>query len=274
MTRLNLPWLAAAVMIVSITGTAFVAHAEGEKADAAAVSESPESSDSKPAFSNMFFSFSKQSSDRYNGEIFQVGAEAKPWERWTTGLGAFFLSRHYSGANIDDASVVASAARAFDGGRYFESAVSFSPDAKILPRWTASFMPHQVLGSTDIALGFDYREYEKVTAGTLHPLVRHDFSDRFAVAAGAFLARSHKTMSSVHGDLIYKPFEYQTAKLSVAGGESLEDAGVSATFSSVYLSYGVALGRWGLIFDGTNYWSSLRHETSFGVRVEYRGLSK
>lgn len=224
----------------------------------------------KSAFSNMFVSFSKQNSDRYNGELIQVGAEAKPWERWTTGLGALFLSRHYGSTSINDASVVAAVSRSFDGGRYFESGVSFSPDAKILPRWTAALTPHQVLGSTDFSLGFDYREYEKVIAGSIHPAVRHDFGDRFAISAGSFIARSYKTMSSFHGDVIYKPFQFQTAKLSVAGGETLEDAGVSATFSSVYLSYGFTMGRWGLIFDGTNYWSSLRHETSFGLRIEYR----
>lgn len=215
--------------------------------------------------------FSRQTSARYDGSILQAGIETSASENLRLNFGALTLKREYSAdARIADSSFAAGAAYNFGAGTYFESRIEHSPDAEILPRSTFAIAPHKVIGATDFGLGFDYRTYPNVTAGTLHPSVRHEFGSRTAVTIGSFIARSDSTLTSYHGDVSVVTFEGQTARASVASGKTLEDAGVSAGFSSVYAGYLVTCGRFNIGVDASRYWSDLRTETSVGLRLEYK----
>jgi hypothetical protein len=214
---------------------------------------------------------SRQSSARYDGSILQAGVDAAVTEDFRIGASVLTLSREYDGgASISDSSFGLASSYNYDDGVYFEGRAETSPDAEILPKWAFVLTPHKVVGATDFGLGLDYRVYPAVTAGTIHPSVRHEFGSGVAATIGSFITRSDSTLTAYHCDLAVATFKNQMARFSVAGGKSLEDAGVSAGFSSVYAGYTIPLGRFTLGVDANRYWSDLRVETSVGLKLEFK----
>lgn len=218
-----------------------------------------------------YISYTHANSRNYKSKLTEVGADAAFSERLRMGVLGSHLRRDYNGGvHVTDTGYGLSSVYKTSKRSYVEASYMNTPAAEIMPRWSVAVTPRWVVGSADLGVGFDYREYKHVRAGMIHPNLVYDFNRYFTAKAGFFATRSENTLFASHGELIYRPWAKHSFKIGGAGGDTLEDAGLQAHFNSVFIGYGVDCGRFNFSIEGGRYWSDTREERSLTFRVGFR----
>lgn len=211
-------------------------------------------------------------------------AQSKIYRSQTSGLHAGYRRDGYAAAlgahnlirTFDDDTRFNETAYDFSGAAplgsraYIEADLSVSPDAILLPRTVGSLNPHWVSGSNDFSVGIGGNVYANSRAGFIHPLWIRSLREDLTVGLGTFQVRTDSWISSFHGDVDWKITPRHRARVDLAGGRTLEDAGLEATFNSLTAGYSYNLEHWSLGVSGTQYWSTTRPELSSFLRLEYR----
>lgn len=208
-------------------------------------------------------------SKNYTGSM--LGAQAQ----YKMPQGSFFggarkLSRQYTGAEINENAYDFGGAYDWFKGSYIEASTSQSPGSDILPLQTYSVAVHGLVGPADYGLGLSYSKYRLTEATTFRPFYMREFTGALRGGAEVFLVFSDRESTAGHLFGAYDFNDRHTFRADFAGGETLEDAGVHANFSSISGEYGYRRARWALYFSVTSYDSDIRRETGYGVRLELK----
>ena len=216
-------------------------------------------------------SYTHANSQNYKGKQTEITADAAFGDRLRMGIVGSHLRRDYNGGvHIVDSGYGLSSAYKLTSHTYLEAMAMKTPNAEIVPKWSAVVTPRWVVGLVDIGVGLDYREYRQVTAGMVHPNLVYDFNRHLTMKAGFFATRSESTLFSSHGEVVYRPRDKHAIKFGGAGGDTLEDAGLQAHFNNAFLSYGMDCGRFHFSIEGGRYWSDTREERSMTFRLDFR----
>ena len=208
----------------------------------------------------------------YKGDSFHLDGSDRLADRFTLGVSADHVDRVYGDGTPVQDTIFAIRGTTWAAERtYIETSFAQSTTADIYARWSAIITPHQLIGTTDYSLGFRYDEYKRSTAGSLIPGVFHSFSDDFGIGLSAYLVRTNTLSTAVSGQVFWRFLPRHTIRVILAGGRTIEDAGIVANFTSETARYMYRVcPHWEIGIFGGNYSSDIRKEQSLGLALGYK----
>lgn len=207
----------------------------------------------------------------YQGSVGGFAVDVPVRDDVTLSPAVRFLDRKFDGgAELRETSYDFGATFKFTQVVYLDAQINVAPDADILPVTAGTLTPHFVTGREDFSLAFNESRFRTILSGYVAPGWLHEFSELFSAGAGVFFARSDRSLTAGHLYAVTHPTEPHSFRVDLAAGQTLEDAGLSADFNSVAGEYGYRFGRVGIWFSVTRYWSTLRTEDGYGLRLEFR----
>ena len=208
----------------------------------------------------------------YKGNTYHFDGSDRLADRFTLGVSADHVDRTYGDGTPVSDTILAIRGTTWAAERtYIETSYAQSTTADIYARWSALVTPHQLVGTTDYSLGFRYDEYKRSTAGSLIPGIFHSFSDDLGVGFAAYLVRTDTLSTAVSGQVFWRFFPRHSIRVILAGGRTIEDAGIVANFTSETARYMYRVcPHWEIGFFGGNYSSDIRKEKSFGLALGYK----
>lgn len=208
-------------------------------------------------------------SKNYTGSLLAVGVESDSIEGFKLFPNYQRLERKFSGGvAIEESALDLQGVMLLPQNRYLEMDFFNSPSALILPRTALAAILHEGRGAFDLSGGLALRRYATVDSATANGDVTYSWDDVWFAGASVFVTFTDETLNAGHGHAEYRMTEEHRVRADIAGGKTLEDAGLSATFNAVSAEYTYRRPRWSVSGSVGQYWSTLRTENSVGLRFE------
>lgn len=214
---------------------------------------------------------SQANSSSYLGKSAGIEAEYRDGENLAFGLGYETFGRTFlAGPDITDRIGTFTLSYDLQGGRYFELSAARAPDAQIRPLTSVQLTPRLAAGKSDFSLGFGWNHYREMDAGLLRPSYMYFFSDQLRAAIAIPVLRTNQTLVAEQFSVTDAFTDLHSLRFDVAGGRTLEDAGLQADFNTLSVEYGYRFLSLTIFGSVGTYWSTSRTEQNYGLRMELR----